>query len=83
MDNGRILTRAKRYESAMVRFLRDIIAIPSESGQEKRVISRIKREMRDVEELNRLWDPDFWTETFSQVDEWDRLIEDFNRRVGL
>lgn len=32
----------------MVRFLRDMIAIPSESGQEKAVIERIRREMKAV-----------------------------------
>lgn len=39
----------------MVRFLRDIIAIPSESGQEKRVIARIEREMRNVAAFDKVW----------------------------
>ncbi len=42
----------------------------------------VEQQQRTVDELNRLWDPDFWTETFAQVDEWDRLIEQFNARVG-
>jgi len=32
----------------MVRFLRDLVAIPSESGQERRVIQRIAREMKKL-----------------------------------
>ena len=36
---------AKKYEQSMVRFLRDLIAIPAESSQEGPVIQRIKREM--------------------------------------
>ena len=43
----------------------------------------VEQQQRDLEDLNRLWDPDFWEETFSQVDEWDGLIEEFNQRVGL
>jgi hypothetical protein len=36
---------AKRYEPQMSSFLRDLIAIPSESADEKKVILRIKEEM--------------------------------------
>ncbi|HUU98968.1 MAG TPA: pyridoxal-5-phosphate-dependent protein subunit beta, partial [Phycisphaerae bacterium] len=43
----------------------------------------VEQQQRDADELRRLWDPDFWVETFEQVDEWDRLIEEFNRQVGL
>ncbi len=43
-----ILARARAYRPAMVRFLRDLIAIPSESGREKGVIDRIAREMRKL-----------------------------------
>ncbi|MCG8409479.1 MAG: pyridoxal-phosphate dependent enzyme [Phycisphaerales bacterium] len=41
----------------------------------------VEQQQRDVEDLRRLWAPDFWTETFSQVEEWDRLIEQFNARL--
>lgn len=39
----------------MVRFLRDIVAIPSESGCEKRVIERVKKEMRATRAFDRVW----------------------------
>ena len=48
MDYARILEKAKSYEKDMTRFLRDMIAIPSESCDEKRVIHRIKEEMEKV-----------------------------------
>jgi len=38
--------QAARYKQGMVQFLRDIVAIPSESGQERRVVARIAREMK-------------------------------------
>ena len=43
----------------------------------------VEQQGRTVEELRRLWDRDFWTETFNVADQWDRRIEEFNERVGL
>lgn len=43
----------------------------------------VEQQQREVDELRQLWDPEFWVETFGQVEEWDRLIEQFNERVGL
>ena len=45
IDYARVNQLAKKYEPKMVRFLRDMVAIPSESGQEGRVIDRIKKEL--------------------------------------
>ncbi len=43
----------------------------------------VEQQQRDVDELRQLWDPDFWEQTWQQAEQWDRLIEEFNRRVGL
>ncbi len=45
----------------------------------------VEQQGRSSEELRELWDEDFWAEVFSQrvVDEWDELINDFNRATGL
>lgn len=42
---GQIQESAKKYEKDMIQFMRDMIAIPSESCQEKEVVLRIKKEM--------------------------------------
>jgi hypothetical protein len=42
----------------------------------------VEQQGRTGDELRKLWDPDFWTETFAQAEEWDKLIVDFNRRIG-
>ncbi|MBM3268897.1 MAG: YgeY family selenium metabolism-linked hydrolase [Candidatus Sericytochromatia bacterium] len=39
---------ARNYQDHMVKFLRDMIAIPSESCHEERVIARIKQEMEEA-----------------------------------
>lgn len=49
------LAQAKKYEKPMVAFLRDLVAIPSESGQERLVIERIKKEMKAVSAFDRIW----------------------------
>jgi cysteine synthase len=43
----------------------------------------VEQQGRTSAELNQLWDPDFWTETFAQVSEWDKLITQFNERTGV
>lgn len=48
LDFKQILAKAEEYKSDMTKFLRDMIAIPSESCQEKEVVLRIKEEMEKV-----------------------------------
>jgi cysteine synthase len=43
----------------------------------------VEQQGKTVEELDALWEPDFWSETFSQVGQWDDLIRAFNARTGL
>jgi putative selenium metabolism hydrolase len=46
---------AQKYEKQMVRFLRDMIAIPSESAEEGAVIARIREEMKATGAFDRIW----------------------------
>jgi len=48
LNRERLAGRAQAYETEMVRFLRDLIAIPAESGQEAPVIACIAEEMKKV-----------------------------------
>ena len=45
----------------------------------------VEQQGRTSEELRELWDEDFWAGVFAQdvVDDWDRLINEFNREAGL
>jgi cysteine synthase len=42
----------------------------------------VEQQGKTANELARLWDPDFWTETFGRVAEWDSQIAEFNRHVA-
>ncbi len=46
---------AQKYEKKMVRFLRDMIAIPSESAEEGAVIARIREELKSTGAFDRIW----------------------------
>lgn len=48
MKFEKIMELAKKYEPEISKFLRDMIAIPSESCQEEKVVLRIKEEMEKV-----------------------------------
>ncbi|MGC4117243.1 MAG: pyridoxal-phosphate dependent enzyme [Myxococcales bacterium] len=43
----------------------------------------VEQQGKSSTDLNQLWDPDFWTETFAQASEWDQLIRDFNEKTGV
>lgn len=48
IEYTRVLQKAEGYKPAISRFLRDLIALPSESCQEREVIRRIRQEMESV-----------------------------------
>ncbi len=42
----------------------------------------VEQQQRDIDDLRRLWEPEFWTKTYAQADEWDQRINEFNARVA-
>ncbi|MFW6284824.1 MAG: YgeY family selenium metabolism-linked hydrolase [Bacillota bacterium] len=48
MDFNAILKQAQKYEKKMTKFLRDMVALPSEGREEEAVIRRIEEEMKAV-----------------------------------
>jgi putative selenium metabolism hydrolase len=55
MSNNPYYKAAAKCEKPMVRFLRDMVAIPSESAEEGPVIARIKQEMEAVGAFDKVW----------------------------
>jgi len=49
LDFDKINELAEAYQPAMTKFLRDMVAIPSESCDEEKVVQRIKEEMEKVD----------------------------------
>jgi cysteine synthase A len=74
---------ARYLEGIGIDHLRELSYLDRKALHNLKYFTWVEQQQRDVEELRHLWDSDFWTETFAQMDEWDRLIEAFNARVGL
>jgi putative selenium metabolism hydrolase len=53
--NNHFLKAARKYEKPMVGFLREMVAIPSESAAEGPVIVRIRQEMESVGAFDKIW----------------------------
>ncbi|MEW6556393.1 MAG: pyridoxal-phosphate dependent enzyme [Elusimicrobiota bacterium] len=43
----------------------------------------VEQQGKTVDEINALWNPEFWDEVFAQIPVWDKLIEEFNKKTGL
>jgi len=74
---------ARYLEGATTDHLRELTYVDRKSLHNFKYFTWVEQQQRDVDDLRRLWDPDFWTETFAQATEWDRQIRAFNQRTGV
>ncbi len=83
-----------KREQAMVDFERRLLGETTDHMKELTYADRkavhnlkyftwIEQQGRTSDELRKLWDPAYWDETFGMVEEYDRLIEAFNKEAGL
>ncbi len=75
-------TFARYLEGTSIDYLRELSFVDRKALHNLKYFTWVEQQQRNIEDLRRLWDPDFWTETYAQADEWDRKIEEFNRLVG-
>ncbi|HPF41804.1 MAG TPA: YgeY family selenium metabolism-linked hydrolase [Phycisphaerae bacterium] len=73
MNHNQIQQHARKHEKTMTKFLRDIVAIPGESGGEGPVIKRIQQEMKKVGAFDRIWTDKFGN-LYGKVGKGKRLI---------
>jgi putative selenium metabolism hydrolase len=59
LDFAAINKQAKKYEKPMVKFLREIVAIPSQTGIEGKVIARIRKELTKTRAYDKIWTDKF------------------------
>jgi len=75
-----------RYlEGISVDYLRELTYFDRKAIHNFKYFTWVEQQGKDSESLREMWDDDFWVEMFSQeqVDEWDRLIDEFNDATGL
>jgi cysteine synthase len=72
---------ARYLEGIGIDYLRELSYPDRKALHNFKYFTWVEQQQRSVDDLRKLWDPDFWTEQFAQVDEWDRQIERFNEAV--
>jgi len=83
-DEGQAGMDFARYlEGIGIDHMRELNYYDRKSLHNFKYFTWVEQQGRSVDELRELWEPDFWTETFNQVPEWDRLINEFNALTGL
>lgn len=75
--------RARYLDGIVTDHLRELSYHDQKALHNFKYFTWVEQQARTIDELNELWDPDFWTHTFAQVGEWDKLIESFNEQTGV
>ncbi|HAH31456.1 MAG TPA: pyridoxal-5-phosphate-dependent protein subunit beta [Elusimicrobia bacterium] len=73
----------RRLLGATTDYMKELTYTDRKAVHNLKYFTWVEQQGRSSEELRRLWDPAFWDETFARVGEYDRLIEEFNREVGI
>lgn len=73
----------RRLRGAATDHLRELNYRDRKALHNLKYFTWVEQQGKTSDELRRLWDPEFWDETFAQAADWDRLIEQFNQRTGL
>ncbi len=74
---------ARHMESITTDHMRELRYDERKALHNLKYFTWVEQQQREVRDLDRIWDPDFWSQTFQMVEPWDQLIVDFNRRVGV
>ena len=73
----------RRLLGATVDYMKELTYADRKAVHNLKYFTWVEQQGRTSDELRRLWDPAFWDETFAKVSEYDRLIEEFNKEVGI
>ncbi len=80
------VAHAARYlDGTSVDYFRELNYAERKALHNFKYFTWVEQQGKTVEELRALWSEDFWREIFAQeqVDEWDRLIQQFNDETGV
>lgn len=85
-NEARAIAHYERYLlGAQTDHLRELTYADRKALHNFKYFTWVEQQGKTSEELNALWDDDFWTELFAeeQVREWDALIDAFNEATGV
>ena len=73
---------ARYLEGTAPAHFRELSYVDRKALHNLKYFTWVEQQQRSVADLQRLWDPDFWTRAYAQVHDWDRRIEAFNELAG-
>ncbi|MEW5907199.1 MAG: pyridoxal-phosphate dependent enzyme [Elusimicrobiota bacterium] len=73
----------RRLLGENVNHMRELTYADRKAVHNLKYFTWVEQQGRNSEELRKLWDPAYWDETFAMAEEYDRLIDAFNKEVGL
>jgi len=73
----------RRLLGESVNYMKELTYTDRKAVHNLKYFTWVEQQGRNSTELRELWEPSYWDETFGLVGEYDRLIEAFNREVGL
>ncbi|HEX8522219.1 MAG TPA: pyridoxal-phosphate dependent enzyme [Tepidisphaeraceae bacterium] len=76
------ITYARYLQGAATDNLRELNYQDRKQLHNFKYFTWVEQQQRSADDLRAMWSQEFWEETFGQVEEWDRLIENFNSRIG-
>lgn len=78
-----IADRARQLDGISIDYVRELSYQDRKALHNLKYFTWVEQQGRTAEELEQLWQPEFWERTFDQVQQWDRLIESFNERTAV
>ena len=82
-ERDAIHDHARFLEGVAIDHMRELGYYDRKALHNLKYFTWVEQQGRTADELNRLWQEDFWTDAFGRATEWDRRIDDFNERVGI
>jgi hypothetical protein len=78
------ITDYQRYLTGVTTdYMRELSYYDKKALHNLKYFTWVEQQGKTVEEINELWNPEFWEEKLTHASEWDKLIENFNKEVGL
>jgi cysteine synthase A len=76
---------ARYLEGTGIDYYRELTHFDRKALHNFKYFTWVEQQGRSSDELRQLWDEDFWSQLFAQeqVDEWDKLIAQFNEASGV
>jgi cysteine synthase len=75
--------KARYLDAIATDYIRELTYHDRKALHNFKYFTWVEQQGRTADELRELWQPEFWERTFSQVDEWDAQINEFNERTGV